>query len=137
MTVIDRAGAFGFSPNMVGVPTFQQGGFYVPNNAALPVSIFTIYGDVPKISPAVTVRQDNQTAPENNSVQNNPAVTQAAISSTPSTATPMQAGVGAGLASGLVSAMIESDKKDYGKYVISPFTPQIEYDLRKLIFDNK
>jgi hypothetical protein len=128
MKVIDRGGAFGFPKEMIGVPTFQKGGIFVPDNGAQLAKIFTIFGDAPKLKEK---SKAGIGPPKDNSDVVVQSTTQVALPNTPLSATPMQAGVGAGIAYGLIDAIIESDKKKFGGFAISPFQPSAEINLRK------
>lgn len=119
-TVLDRGGAFAFPENMIGVPVFSVAGLFVPHDEAQSPQVFVIYGDPSKVQ-----------APANEQVLI--GVTQTTIQTSPvlSSATPVQAGLGAGAAAAIVSSVIEADKRDWGKFMLLPWQPPDPQSLRK------
>ncbi len=127
-TVLDRGGAIGYPKEWIGLPTVSSGGLFVPNDTALPPLVFRINGEQPSSAPGGP-------RPENMEADSRVAVDVAlnAQASNPvlANSSAVTAGVGAGVASGMVAAIIELNKADSGKYQIHEGQPPAGTDLRK------
>lgn len=126
-TVTDRGGAFAYPKEWVGVPNFNYGGLYVPNDLSLPPRVFTIYGRGVLKAPVASPVTESETAVgvALNAQAANPAV----FGGGGAVAT----GVNTGVAAGVVAGLLAIDRADWGNYQIHPDQPTQGVEWRKYI----